>query len=106
MTQTLYTVTAANAYFWQNLAVRADSRQKAYDLFRAYLAEKSQQDGEEYEWEAGKAIADAVSEPTDRECYVYSVDYQGVEFVEDDEIQGYTGEIEQTVVMTNSGGNG
>ena len=41
---TLYEATAANAYFWQRLAVRASTRMAAYYLFEAFLGSKPNQE--------------------------------------------------------------
>ena len=99
---TLYTVTAGNDYFWQNLAVWAETTEDAAVLFRAYLAAPEQQDEEEYEQTQGEKLAP--DERCDRKCYVYKFNDEDVE--ETDRISSYTGKIGTTVEMTDSGGNG
>ena len=99
---TLYEATAANAYFWQRLAVRASTRMEAYYLFEAFLGSKPNQDSEQYEYESGQAIADVVNEPAGRARYIYSIDY--VELGSPSDMNGY--KIGSAVKVVDSGRNG
>jgi hypothetical protein len=102
----LYTVTAANLFFWQKLAVMASDKEEAAAAFRAYLRAPQQQESEEVELDDAN---EDESEEMDRDNYRYDFDDKDVE--EDDlpvlTVGGqYTGEIGETVKMVNSGGNG
>lgn len=104
-----YTVTAANAYYWQTLIVEANSADEARYRFREYLAAPAQQSEEEYEFKAQCDIVnshnyvDDDGEPMpDRSEYHY-------QFADGDVEEKAAPEWirpNSTVQMAESGGNG
>ena len=104
----LYTVTAANRFFYMNLAVRAKSREGAFEKFLQCVTDAKSHEAEAYELEQAQQLG-VYSEGAielDPASYRYSVDFNNVALIEDGVIPGYLGEVGDEVVMTKSGGNG
>jgi hypothetical protein len=72
---TSYTVTASNAYFYQQLIVEASDIDAAADKMRAYLAQPEQQAEEQEEYEMGRDMfldGEGTGCPPHRQDYQYS----------------------------------
>ena len=98
---TTFTVTAANKFFWQTLAIEANSIEEASEKFNAYLAAPQQQADEKYEYDQQWAVVNGqldVEQP-DRDDYTYAFCDDHIE--EDDTVTA-TAEVR----MVQSGGNG
>lgn len=97
---TLFTATAANSFFFANLAVRANSLLDAEKAFEDYVVSMQSTADEEFE------MALALYPDADRDDYAYGLVDKIAERDEDAHVSGYLGEIFTAVVMTSSGGNG
>lgn len=101
----IYTVTAANKWYFQVLAVEAVNEAEAAAKFRAWLAAPEQQAHEEFEAEQVQGMDDSEADPEAfvRSNYSYGFDdYQ----IETELPHWLTRPISTDVQMVHSGGNG
>ena len=99
-----YIATASNRYFWQELAVKAKSRETAERKFRKFLANRASRANEKYEWSEGDKLY-----PDDRapiSHYRYDIDERKIECVDECDSRLACHPVSIAVTMIDSGGNG
>ena len=70
---TVYRTIVSNTFFWQELAVVAQTREAAYDAFEGYLQTNKSIAKEECEYQGALAASEEAEICHERELYVYSI---------------------------------